>query len=218
MKTTAERRGRPDRSRTGNYRSEGDASGCCPDRTNPRRGYPDRTNTGTNRHLDVRRETHNRLRTQVGVNFTRIQLPIGDTDNRPSTPVAGDVGLNTSFDSRTSLEWYDEANTRTVNLRSPAQHNGAVNIGLYDTAGNFTADEVEGALAELFTGLPTAPVEQSFTATTKFSYTHSFGVQPSVSVKNSAGFEIGVCIYHDSVNAVTIFFNGTITNGVLLIN
>jgi len=97
MRTTAERRGRPDRSRAGNFRAEGhpDAPRCCP--TNPRRGYPDRTNAGTARRLDRRVQTRNRLREQFG-RLTWIGLE--DTD--PTEIVLADAGkivaVNTAGD------------------------------------------------------------------------------------------------------------------------
>lgn len=157
MRTTAERRGQPDRSRAGNFRSEGH-----PDQSrrssNPRRGYPDRSNTGTARQLDRRRETRNRLRDQHGYDFVRIQMPHGDTAGRPATPGAGDARLNTSFSSIDSLEWYDETNDRWVNLRSTAEHNGAVNIGCRDVADNFADDNVEDVLAAIATALIARPV------------------------------------------------------------
>ncbi len=214
MRTTAERRGAPDRRRAGNFRSNGQPCQRPPS-TNPRRGYPDRSNAGSARQLDRRRETRNRLHEQFGFAFTRFVAPVGDSGTRPDSPTEGDFRLESD-----SPTWYDSTNSRWVNLRSTAQHNGAASIGIWDDGSDFAANNVEDALAELSTSVAVlpVPVEQQFTATTTYTNIHNLAAKPNVSVTDSEGFEIIVCVRHEDVNTVVIYFNGTITDGVLILN
>jgi hypothetical protein len=64
----------------------------------------------------------------------------------------------------------------------------------------------------------TPEIEVSFTETTSFSYSHNRGAKPTVSVTDSDGFEMEVCVRHIDVNSVTVFFNGTITSGKLILS
>ena len=59
--------------------------------------------------------------------------------------------------------------------------------------------------------------EVTFTATSSFLYVHSRGVRPSVTVTGSDGVTLGVCTTHVDTNIVSIGFNGTITNGNLIL-
>lgn len=61
-------------------------------------------------------------------------------------------------------------------------------------------------------------IDVVFTETTLFSYDHDMGEKPSVAVTDSNSFELEVCVRHQSENTVVIYFNGTITNGHLLLN
>lgn len=62
--------------------------------TEERRGSPDRSRTGRAREVDLLRATRNDIRAQHGIDFDRILVPGWTTANRPTTPLLGDFGLN----------------------------------------------------------------------------------------------------------------------------
>ncbi len=209
----------------------------------------------------MRRETRNRLRDQFGTDFEELQHPVGISTARPSLPKPGDVRLSTEFGAVVSGEHWDHVNERWINLKNEgvtAQYDGAVNIGIYDSAGNFTATDVEAALAELSEEIATMPVEESlkldgstpmtgdldvggndlvnvdlvdgvdvsalptvettFTATGGYAVEHNRNTTPTVTVKNSSGDRIVVCVRYLTADLLVLLFDGTLTNAVVAIH
>ena len=63
----------------------------------------------------------------------------------------------------------------------------------------------------------TDPVPLVFSGSERFDHTHGLGQKPTVTVVDSDGFEIDVCVKHTTDNIVTLFFNGTLTDAVLIL-
>jgi hypothetical protein len=100
-------------------------------------------------------------------------------------------------------------------LASTSNGEGASLIGIEDAGGFFTATDVEGALAELG---DRGNAAVTFTATGAFAYRHANGLRPGVTVLDSGGNQIEVCVTHTDVNTVVLSFVGTITGGILVLS
>ena len=58
----------------------------------------------------------------------------------------------------------------------------------------------------------------TFTATSNYTYNHGRGQEPVIQVFDGAGRQVEVCVRHPTSDTVSLNFNGTITNGTLVLN
>jgi hypothetical protein len=115
-----------------------------------------------------------------------VALPSGVQDDRPTTPVEGDLRFNTSG-TEDDIEFWD---TKSNIWRTVSATGGSA--------------------------IPVDVVEVDFSAVNQFNYDHGRPEYPGISVVDSDGFEVVVCVKHVA-GRVTISFNGTLNNAKLLL-
>ena len=144
--------------------------------------------------------------------------PSGTTAHRPTLPDEGDIRYNTTlatYEGYSGSAWLDLSAT-VVSTWLDLTDTDPASFG--DAAGQAVQVNEAGTGLE-FAGavsIPVAPIE--FSANGSFSYTHNRGEQPVVSVTDSSGHEIEVCVQHPTVNTVSLSFIGTLTDAVLIFN
>jgi hypothetical protein len=114
--------------------------------TAKRTGSPDRSRVGQARGLDRRAHTRNDLRKQagVGINSADIATNTANITTNAAGIATNAAGIETDTASIAT-------NTAAISaFRSTAENNGASQIGIWDTADNYAATDVEAALAEVY--------------------------------------------------------------------
>jgi hypothetical protein len=148
------------------------------------------------------------LREQHGFDFDRLLIPNWTTAGRPPDPQIGDIGYNDTLDR---YEGWDGAAWDDLSAVSPVAPEPVLVNGTSVMQGDLNLGGFN------LVNWPLAPLGITFTATTVFAYRHARGAYPAVQVLGSDGGQIEVCVRHPDNDTVVLTFDGTITNGVLVL-